>query len=279
MDWFQVTDIWPEKQNGKICYKFRFEKIDLTTKSWWAPAGSSLPSLARSGTVKAPKIQCGACGVESKQIYRQGWMCLNHECDQFWTLNGRDSPSNLAFSPAFLEERTQSPAMANPGSLRPALLSPDPTNPSQATSVAAWKGIVCPRCGRCSSKTLWASWNCRDPKCGFSYQIPFTALSAAAVLSNNEIEYTGHATPLDSYAFPVTQRPPVFAGHWRIHTYDIAPGCWVTHFHANSHINKQPGGPHDMFRALQEENLGLQRFPLTNAPGKITVRHSSSFGC
>lgn len=48
----------------------------------------------------------------------------------------------------------------------------------------------------------------------------------------------------------------------------ILPGVGsVTHFVANDTINRQPGGPNDMFRNLQTTRLGLKRYPLTQTIG------------
>ena len=50
---------------------------------------------------------------------------------------------------------------------------------------------------------------------------------------------------------------------------DTQPAAVVTHFHANTLINQAPGGANDMFYALQEANLGLQRFPMKNSRGML----------
>jgi hypothetical protein len=277
MDWFQVTDVWAENFNGKVCYKFRFEKIELHKKSWWAPQGSSLPSTTRTFDTKATFATCAGCGSISKKIYRDAWMCLNEKCDNFFSVNGQ-IPANPCYSIEFLNERSQWPKEFKLGSLKPeptlAELG-DANSTSLNYSRAAWKGMVCPQCGRCISRVHWSRWECQTQSCGFSRHIQLTPLSHMAVVSSHALQGTGHAVPQDRHMSPIILREPVFLGNWRIHTYEVMadtqPETVVTHFHANSLLNNVSGGANDMFRALQEAEIGLQRFPLKSSPGKLST--------
>lgn len=275
MDWFQVTDVWAEKFNGKVCYKFRFEKIELEKKSWWASKGSSLPSPTRTFGAEAPSIECSSCCSTSKQIYRDGWMCLNENCVAFFTLNGW-TPSNPSYSVAFLNERSQWPKSIRLSSLKPEPLLVDQGNASFNYSRVSWKGMVCPQCGRCNSRVHWARWECHSESCAFSHDIQLTQLSHKLVLSSRGFQGTGHAVPQDKYANPINLRDPAFLGNWRIHTFEVMAGtsssAVVTHFHANNPINQMSGGANDMFRAMQEADLGLRRFPMKSTRGKLTPR-------
>ena len=270
MDWFQVTDTWAEKINDKTCFKFRFEKIDLTTKSWWAPEGSPLPLVPRPFSSKPDTYECLCCHLSSKKIFEQGWMCLNEVCSKFWTFRGAKAPTDLVYCKEFLEERTPWPASIKPAfDLKPEPLKDDPSHVNLAVSLAGWKGMVCPRCGRCNSRNVWAEWQCKTENCGYTHRIRLSPIPASAVLPDHTVEYIGHALPLDRHSNPVIFRQPEFLGDWRIHTYDIMEGNTVTHFHANGNINQKPGGAHDIFLALQSADLGLQRFPLRTSPGEI----------
>lgn len=274
MDWFQVTDIWAEKANGKTCFKFRFEKIYLNTKSWWAPEGSPLPPTTRPFK-PAQRSTCTSCQHDSKKIFEEGWICLNQACGEFWMLNGTIAPAKLAYCKDFLGERTLWPAYIKPAfDLKPEPLRDDPDHATLAVSLAGWKGMVCPRCGRCNSRMVWSEWQCKTENCDFSHRIQLSPIPASAVLPDHAVEYVGHALPLDRYFNQVILREPEFLGQWRIHTYDLMAGNTLTHFHANSVINQRPGGAHDIFLALQAADLDLQRFPLKTSPGKNSFWNS-----
>ncbi len=274
MDFFQVTEIWAEKSNRKTCFKFRFEKIDLDTKSWWAPAGSPLP--ARSDA-KALRQACMHCKKSNPRVFQDGWMCLNDACNQFWRLNGQEAPTDLTYDPVFLQERHPWPSHIKPPyPLRPELLTADNrTDVNLAVSLASWKGMACPKCGRCNSRTLWHAWKCQTIGCGFEHGIQHNVIDPHSVLPDHGVEFTGHALPQDKYLEPITLREPAYIGDWRINTYDLLPGNHITHFMANGVINNKPGGAHDMFRALQGADLGLQRFPLAMSAmeGETLTKH------
>ena len=36
----QITDIWAERCDGHVVYKYKFQKANLETQSWWAPQDS-----------------------------------------------------------------------------------------------------------------------------------------------------------------------------------------------------------------------------------------------
>ncbi len=274
MDYFQVTDIWAEKSNRKTCFKFRFEKIDLDVKSWWAPAGSLLP--VRSGA-KAVRQACMHCNKSNPQVFENGWMCLNDACNQFWKLNGHEAPADLAYNPLFVKERTSWPSHIKPPyPLRPDLLVADnKSDVNLAVSLASWKGMACPKCGRCNSRTQWDTWKCQTIGCGFMHGIKHTVIDPHTVLPDHGVEFTGHALPQDKHLDPITLREPECVGDWRIHTYDLLPGNHITHFMANATINNKPGGAHDIFRALQGADMGLQRFPLAMSAveGETLTKH------
>lgn len=275
MDWFQVTDVWAEKLNGKVCYKFRFEKIELETKGWWAPKGSPLPSPARIFDVRAPFTNCSRCQTTSKQVFQDGWMCLNEKCVDFFTLNGL-TPPNLSYSAEFLNERSPWPKSIKLSSLKPEPLKFDQGNASFNYFRAGWKGMVCPQCGRCNSRVHWARWECHTENCTFSQNIQLTTLSHKLVISSHGFQGTGHAVPQDKHANPIILREPAFLGNWRVHTFEVMAGhqsgAVITHFHANTVINQMSGGANDIFLALQEADLGLQRFPLKSSRSKLSSR-------
>lgn len=263
--------MWPEKSHGKKCFKFRFEKLDLATKSWWAAEGTPDPPKIRDFSVQAIRGKCDTCDEESLQVFEEGWICLNEHCPKFWLLDGQE-PATLSYDDRFLCERTAWPEKIKPPfSLKPALLEADMGNDAAyAVSRVCWKGMACPKCGRCNSREHWNEWRCQTKHCSFTYSVKQSVLSPRAVLEVHEVEWIGHALPQDTFTSPVTDQI-TFMENWRVHTYNVLPGNIITHFSANSAINKRPGGPHDMFLALQGADMGLQRFPLKNSSCKLAI--------
>ena len=257
---FQVTDTWAEMNRGKLCFMHRLEKIDRTSKSWWARKDSPDRPMPPAFPSPAFRQTCVNCAHQSTQIYREGWMCLNENCDEFFLLNGAAPSDQLEYNTAFIEERTPWPASAMP----PWPLMPELPN----ASAFAWKGIVCPKCGRCNSRRHWHAWICDTEGCDFVHQLPQPILSAKMLLEGNEIFYDGHALPLDMVKLPVTMRAPEFIGGWRVHTYDLCPGNSIAHYHASEGVNRVPDGSNDLLEALQQQNpMGLQRFPMKMKTG------------
>ena len=265
MDYFQVTNIWAEKTNGVVCFKYRLEKLDLRSKSWWAAKGSPDTVAEPNYRVKATRKTCTSCDIQSVQVFQQGWLCLNEKCSLFWTIDGAEPSSDLTYNARFLEERTEFPSHIKPAyRLQPEILEENVGNdPTYAFDRFGWKGMACPICGRCNSRAHWDNWRCQTAGCGFTHQVNQPILSTRQVIGGGHfVEATGHAIPYDSWDPRVTARDPAFQGNWRIHTYDLIPGNSVTHFFANKSINAVKGGPNDMFAALQVENcMELQRFP------------------
>ena len=264
MGWFQVTHVWPERINRRIAFKYRFEKIDLASKSWWAPEGSPSPVVPLVHPLQAPRASCATCRETYPQVFAQDWICLNEDCAAFWLINGEDPPADLSYNIQFLKERNPWPKEIKPAhDLKPSLLEPSTgDDPAYAYCRAGWKGMVCPSCGRCNSRKHWDAWQCETPGCGFVYKLKQPILSPRQVVDGHSVEYTGHALPMDVCSKNVTERPTKFIGDWRVNTYDLIDGNVVTHFQANKAINTAKGGAHDLFVSLQKDNcMGLQRFP------------------
>ena len=271
MGYFQVTNMWAEQANGKTVFKLRFEKIYLDEKSWWAVEGSPPPPQERAFGTKATRLYCTNCQQPSSQVFQQGWMCLNEKCATFWSMNGVLAPKQLTYNAAFLQERTKWPEnLKMPYPLKPQPLEPDTGDDAGfAVSRVCWKGMACPRCGRCNSRVHWDAWRCETGGCGFVHQIKQSILSPRAVFGYHELEYTGHALPKEWWcSSSVVAREYELLGDWRKNTFDIIPGNLVTHFCSNSVINKKPHGPDQLFRQLQATDIGLQRYALTNSSCK-----------
>ena len=277
LDYFQVTDVWAEKNNSKTCYKYRLEKLHLAGKSWWAPKGSPAPSSGFGAPVR--RDRCHYCGNSSKSIFNK-WLCLNADCTSFWKWSNGKSPSkDLKYDHAFLAERSPWPQhILPPHKIKPDLLDlGSDAEPSAGYSRSAWKGMVCPSCGRCNARRHWDAWYCETEGCGFEYCVRQPILTPRAVLGGHEVEYSGHAMPRDEYSDLIKAHRSDFQGNWRISTYELIDGNTVTHFQANKPVNDIPGGSSDLFRELQTDNvMGLQRFEMKQKIGLYLRKHSYS---
>lgn len=273
MGFFHVTDVWHEKNDGRIGAQFRLEKIDLASKSWWAYkyAPDPLPVEQRpyATTCVAPFF-CGTCRQTSHQVYAQGWMCLHSNCSEFWKLNGQHPPKDLTFAPGFLTMRRQQLTLVKPQySLVPDLLATFPQNSNYSRTMRmSWKGIVCPHCKRCLARTLWQGWVCdlEEGGCGFTHFDAPTPVDLRSIISDFEMGAVGHRYPANNKG---SMEPYIqYLKNYRLDTYDLGMGNILTHLAANNTINSRAGGPNDMFRSLCMEDIGLKRHRLKSSVGK-----------
>ncbi|KAI9884066.1 MAG: hypothetical protein M1823_004156 [Watsoniomyces obsoletus] len=277
---FHLTRIWCEKAGAKNTYMYRFEKINLAEESWWAPPGPSALPPGPVGSTDPTLATCLYCEHTCEQIYTECWMCLNEHCPLFWTIDLAPPKGPLVYTEAFINERRGWPShLRAPFPLRPPLPTSDDRDPSSAVSRGAWKGIVCPQCGRCNSRVEWRQWRCETTGCGFVYTVPFDPFSYRSVAGSFDMFFEGHAVPTAKMLGHVEESHQ-FVGNYRINQYHL-PGCgWVSHIQVNRPISTRPGGPDDMFVQLQQEDLGLKRFPLGNStmPGGLTAHFAVNFG-
>ncbi|KAI9811317.1 MAG: hypothetical protein M1826_003206 [Phylliscum demangeonii] len=278
MDHFVVTKIWAEKAGARNIYMFRFEKLSAASLSWWAPA-TAAGGVALAEPIEATVATCLFCLTEEEQVYEEGWMCLNEACPAFWTI-GRAPPARyLTHARSFLARRVSVDDAVRP--MCPLHTRPieDQGSANFAYSRACWKGIVCPSCGRCVPRVDWRSWVCPTPECGFVHSLPVRPLTAAEVSDPHGIIIEGHAPPTARCLEPIRDSFRV-TRHYRMTTMEI-PGCGtVTHIQANMHVNMAAGGPNDMFLTLQQADLGLKRFALTNSvvPEALTAHFALNYG-
>ena len=264
---YHVTDVWSEKTNGWVMCRARFEMLDLSSPSWCGIQGAPLPPVSPDFTTKALVVTCSSCHVPSKQVFAAGWTCLNEVCTQFSTGNGINQ-INRIWNPAFINERNKWPAdVKAPMAIKPA----PPTAPLDGslmeTSLKAWKGMVCPVCGRSNSRIKWDEWKCGTDGCHFEIPIQYHVVPRSELAPDHAFEAEGHSIPFDKCLDPVVRTGAAFRGWWRELTFEISPGNFVTHLIANQVINRQPGGADEMLESLQGEKLGLQRFPMKSCAG------------
>ena len=246
--------------------------LDLKSPSWCGVQGAPLPPRRPDFTSKAQVSTCASCHAPSKQVFAAGWACLNETCPKF--ANGANQAAR-AWNPVFIGERNRWPAhIIAPMQIKP----PPPTAPLDGalveTSLQAWKGMVCPQCGRCNSRTKWDEWRCCTVGCNYNVPIQYQIIPRSLLAPDHAFEAEGHSIPFDKCMEPVIRTGSDFLGFWRKLEFQVAPGNTITHYLANEVINRQPGGPDSMLARLQGERLGMQRFALGSCAGK---RLSESF--
>ncbi|KAH2085533.1 hypothetical protein KXX03_001550 [Aspergillus fumigatus] len=272
MDYFRVTDVWYERIGGKVGAKVRFEKLSLSTKSWWAAKGSSAPvPYHQRPEIQAEFNRCATCQTTVPRIYNEGWMCLQPTCDSFWKLHGFEPPVDLTFHANFIEARTSpDPEVVPHHDLVPNLL---PTLEEDGEGVSysriAWKGIVCPRCQKCISRKYWHGWKCTDELfpmsgkgetgCTFEKMLTVQPVSLRSVI--------------DDFGLGPLKRAYHFDGRFAIPDIDdktLFPYRKLT----------RPDGPNDLFRQLQVADLGLRRYPLQHSvvAGTLTAHFAVNYG-
>lgn len=268
LGYFQVTDVWPEMNDGHVCFKYRFEKIDLSERSWWAISGTERSEPDHP--IRVPNFKCVYCEVVSKQVLQTGWVCLNQECHKFWRYENGIQPALKAnYTDAFLNARTKWPNKFRPPfNLRPSLPPVIPGGQNMYYNKRGWRGICCPHCGCCVSRIHWHMWKCDG--CGFEHKAAMTPISAAMTSLHARYEFDGHAVAGGdvSYRF-VAERTDTIVGNYRVSKFELLPGNFVFHFQVNRAITQSQGGPDDLFLELQQhqDQLGLKRRVIGNRTG------------
>lgn len=277
MTYFQVTDIWAEKNDrGKVIFKFRFEKLDLGSKSWWAAKDSAHLKTSTVPLVRAVRQDCNLCETNSPQVFSQGWMCLNEKCTSFWLMTGTSLVS-LTYNPAFIHERTASPHIRPTFELVPTLPSSlggyDMIFPVSHRSL---KGIVCPDCHKCTSRQHWSSWACTG--CGFVSQLNHNTLAPFMVRDLMFPLTTGFALDYNVTTLSEDQCKSWYHGDWYIHRYELIEGNYVLHFQGNQTTNSQCGGANELFQSIQEKVTPyFQRYPMKAAFGSSIAQCRRAF--
>ncbi|KAE8136632.1 2OG-Fe(II) oxygenase superfamily-domain-containing protein [Aspergillus pseudotamarii] len=291
MDYFRITNIWFECIGKRTAAKVRYEKLDLQSKSWWADKGSLLPpSLEeRDFTSRPNSAECNACSHKSFQVFHEGWMCLQPSCTRFFKIQGLVAPANLTYHQKFLRYRMAPDPVIKPHhSLIPDLLSTlDENDATVATSRVAWKGIICPQCRKCISRKFWRGWKCSDdgtsiaaqPQhlCTFEKMTRMPIMSLRSVIDTLEIAPQKRAfIPDDRFMIPEVDDNSL--APYRRLVYIIPRVGHITQLVSNRDINDRPNGPNTMFTQLQLAELGLKRFPLSNAvvPGTLTAHFAGN---
>lgn len=279
LDQYWITDYWWEKNNGFAVFKCRFERCEPERQPWYAAKDKVFPTPDYEVTCSAES--CSHCHGQYLQVY-QVWMCLNHECQSFWKLpNGSDPDENvLVFNDAFLKKRTVWTGKKE-FDIKPAQFDPSTHDSAQYVySRDGWYGFWCEKCGQCSSRENWSSWNC---PCGNSRTVdpPILTPKQTNVGFDDDKKMV---TSISKTPKSTIQPKVTIAGKYTIETYVINEGNRVHHFRSCPELNAQPNGPDQLFEELQiAKDLKLQRRLLGHSTsrtptGTLTRHFSQNFG-
>ncbi|KAF2224207.1 hypothetical protein BDZ85DRAFT_260574 [Elsinoe ampelina] len=138
------------------------------------------------------------------------------------------------------------------------------------------RGMCCPQCGKCTSRSRWAGWFC---ECGFSHTPPHAVIPAPRLRDPWHPVSNLYAQCHD-WADSCLETSVQFSHNYRIVTYKIPDleGCSISHLIANKTINEEPHGPDDMFHALQELDCGLERRRFVTGKEEFMTAFSNNRG-
>jgi 2OG-Fe(II) oxygenase superfamily len=257
----------------------RVEKVRLSNKSWWASIDSPLPDPNRNiHDFQTTSLHCNVCYKQSKQIYSQGWTCLETSCREYFNFAPEVQDDALDYNEEFMKERT----IFNGTALPP--LAPRPLSTHDADEMGAFgyelrfkAGIVCPLCKGCSRRIEWRQWTCETPGCTFTHKIRQDTMNVRDAIST---DFFAPNREMCSEMFGI-RRSQKTMGLYDIHEF-VIPGPEkdevvgvIRHFKANGIINAQPNGPNHLFRQMQEEDYNLKRHPARQkgTTGEVLTSH------
>lgn len=323
LGFFLPTHIWPWKvkmDNGTVgtIWTVRFEKPDLTQRSWFSNKASShipIPPLdQRDYTTKAQVHTCSTCGQDSPQILAAIITCLKDDCPQCWKdSNGklieRRHRNDLLYSTKFLQERYDrlDPALA-PVALEPYYpnILPDfddvrentfskyanddyastPTRESVARLNQRCGGLItgfgCPNCGMTNSRVKWEAFHCRKSSCGFYSLTAPPSLTPEYMMQVNEAIAQRQNETRFAYEQLIGFQRKRNLGDFSAFEYRLANGCYL----AILKPRKDSGAlstSNEIFTQLlaaaNDGSLGLERRGMQTAGGRAYTRHlSANFG-
>lgn len=267
LGWFKPVMVWAEKTAGKgkrtwITVKYRFERLG-GGDVWYAPQQPLSLSDAEKGEAGrvASRTCTGTCGKQHPQIYLEGWMCLDLDCDKFWQLeDGREAPHGaMTYHPAFLLDRTSWDVEQAPFDVRHPVPDVGKLIGDELTYINT-RGVSCPKCGRCNQRYKFDHWVCDRAGCDWKSDISQrTPILPKTLHSPGETTGDGPSLARNKHGGGVSLKVEYKLGY-KFVTYTF-PGIKgsLTHAIANKDVNAWPKGPDAMLTELQAKDMGLER--------------------
>lgn len=274
VDWFYVTDVWPEKrettkQKAVTMWMVRLQKVHLGVTSYWAEPGYYAPPIQnRNYHTKAVLSRCTICQQGSPTMFDEGWMCRNLDCEGFWKL-GTSTPkiNELKYSETWLQQREWFDAKAtNP-------FYPDFDVWHQANWVLPQQrmldvptvnqlckdllqGFCCPICRLVNRRVAWRRWACKNPNCsytreGYPPRLPIARITTFA------------ATPLPNFQDLPGFETSTNESGFTVYHYVLLDDCKVSYWMPNQGTNQQQRGSDFWFDTMcdlaHNERINLRR--------------------
>ncbi|KAI9894742.1 MAG: hypothetical protein M1814_002099 [Vezdaea aestivalis] len=255
LDWFKITHCWWEAVDEKKVFKIRFEKLDRTRMSWWDPYQNSPPSENLPALTMAT---CGTCQVESFQVYENGWICLNKDCSDFWTLLDGAPPIAMDFCHSFLNAYTPWPNETEPHDIRqsaPLQPIPEGAGPLHALSRLGWMGMICPDCGRCCPQEKFFKWSCSS--CKFKHEATHPIVTIGSLVTTKRIKNFFLSPSVTSRVWSAAEARRQGLTGYKVNDYTITGIGNVFHIQSTVAINKKRGGADSLFHQLQSDDSNL----------------------
>lgn len=152
-----------------VC-KIMLQRISTGEKpTYWK--GGEDTAYIRNIQPSFPHFECNTCGKTSPKIFNdQASLCLNHDCDQFFSVDGKKlsrSGEELSYSTSFLNWEKP---FAGDRSTIPATVPPPPAKSEHdhGTELRCRAGMVCPHCYHCDSRVYYTYWQCGY--CGYTVE-------------------------------------------------------------------------------------------------------------
>lgn len=222
---------------------------------WCSPKTGLIPPPSPAST-QALVQTCVHCNEPSKQLYTEGWVCMNAHCKHNWNFGREVDTTSLIYHPDFLGERTQFDGEI------PALFAPLPViEQSSADSTPLSKqGIVCPKCNCCTRRIHWTYWACENKSCDFELHPSTNIMTVADAKIVNGAKWKAKKDLVASGIEKIEMN----LGAYSVTKYLIPDEQglvigFVSVFKSNKLINRQPDGPDDLFKQMQEPEFDLKR--------------------
>lgn len=263
LDWFKPTHVWAELTMGKKgptpTIRYRFERLDISKPSWYASASGSTPKAPTD--LILPSHTCQECLEACPQIYLVGWVCTNPKCVALWKFsNGQHAPyGELDYHPAFLLHRTKWEREDPPFSVNPGIPEFGQHIGDNLTYINT-RGVVCPRCGRCNPRYKFTHWRCDTAGCDWKLTPDHRVVAAQNLTHHPWDMISDGPTLVKAQTAPVVRTQVRYRSNYKLlrYTIDGVAGSIIV-AKANKKVNSEPGGPDDMFRDIQLNDLGLER--------------------
>ncbi|KAI1212666.1 uncharacterized protein F4807DRAFT_457464 [Annulohypoxylon truncatum] len=285
LDYFYVTDMWPESiRSGQSqfikTYKVRLEKVDLVSRSWWRPEGANAHDAGEFevGSYSCETAFCLTCREPSDMIFKQGWICLNKGCKQFFKITAKGNstnidPDQLEYHENFLRKRTRFPGVQPTVPLAPPL--PLIGEDAFGTEKGFKEGIICPKCGCCIRRIKWDGWFCENPACDFKYLLPFRMVPAESIVKENE---TLKGKNKNKFVHESILKYKMVAGEQKLAIYFLPDeknrGGFigtVIRIRPTRKAFTRAGGLDELYTRLQECELPLERRPVRHAGKRVEI--------